>query len=90
MKAQLRPEGDAVREMRPPLERVFRSVLRISPDEDISEVSTETHGEWDSLAHLNLVLAVEQEFRVTFSPEDVGLARSFETMLALLHTRSPT
>lgn len=89
MKAEPVTPGDTECEIRPALERVFRSVLRISAHEDMGGVSTETHGEWDSLTHLNLVLAVEQEFRVRFSPEEVGAIRSFEAMLDLLCTKSP-
>ncbi len=31
---------------------------------------------WDSLGHLNLILALEAEFNVSFSPEDVINMRS--------------
>lgn len=33
--------------------------------------SPETVPSWDSLNHLNMVMAIESEFGVTFSPEDV-------------------
>ena len=87
MKAGAERDEGAAPEIGSVLEGVFRSVLRISDHEDIAEVSTETHGEWDSITHINLVLAVEQEFRVTFSPKEVAAATSFPAMLALVRHR---
>ena len=59
------------------LERIFRSVLRVPPGEDVSSLSAESHG-WDSVAHLNLILAVEQEFRFMMTPEEASAANSFQ------------
>lgn len=68
------------------LERIFRSVLRVQPDEDVSSASVESHG-WDSVAHLNLILAVEQEFRFMMTPEEASAANSFRAMLDLVNSR---
>ena len=32
---------------------------------------------WDSLAHLNLLLTIESEFRVQFSPDEMAALTSF-------------
>lgn len=71
----------------PALERVLRSVLRLADAEDIASVAADTHEEWDSMAHLNLVLAVEQEFRITLTPEEIASACSFEAMLNLVRRK---
>ncbi|MDE2654887.1 MAG: acyl carrier protein [Gemmatimonadetes bacterium] len=68
------------------LERIFRSVLKVQPDEDMVSVSVESHG-WDSVAHLNLILAVEQEFQFMMTPEEASAANSFRTMLDLVNSR---
>jgi acyl carrier protein len=39
---------------------------------------------WDSLQHLNLVLALEQEFNVQFTPEEIEQILSVELAAALL------
>ena len=70
-------------EMGPKLERIFRSVISVSPETDIASLSVESHG-WDSIAHLNLILAVEQEFRIMLTPEEAAEARSFDAMLELV------
>lgn len=60
---------------------VVSQVFGVSSD-DISDASSpDTIPGWNSLAHLNLVLALEAEFGVALSPEDtmemlsVGLIR---------------
>ncbi len=43
------------------------------PLESITEdASTDTIENWDSLRHLNLILALEEEFNVTIPDEEVG------------------
>jgi acyl carrier protein len=52
------------------LYRLVASVLNVSADELTDESSPETVTSWDSLNHLNLILAVEGEFGIGLSPED--------------------
>ncbi len=69
------------------LERIFRSVLSVPPATDIRLVSSDSHGGWDSISHLNLILAVEQEFGFMMTPEEATEARSFPRMLELVESR---
>jgi acyl carrier protein len=48
------------------------------------ESSPDTIANWDSLQHLNLVLALEQEFNVQFTPEEIEQILSVELAAALL------
>jgi acyl carrier protein len=61
-------------------------------DQPIADISPESSPQsvtgWDSMGHLNLVLAIEQEFGVRFSPGDVEGIRSVETAVALVSARS--
>jgi acyl carrier protein len=45
---------------------------------------------WDSLGHLNLILAVEAAFGVSFSPEDVINMRSLGSIRNGLRARGAT
>jgi len=42
---------------------------------------------WDSIQHLNLVLALEQEFGVEFTPEEIEQLLSIELVAALLEEK---
>ena len=50
----------------------------------LPESSPETVPNWDSLQHLNLVLALEQEFQVQFTPEEIEQLLSVALVAALL------
>ena len=54
----------------------------VSPDGDLAPGAE--GAAWDSLAHINLILTVEQEFGVMLSPEDAGKATSFRAMKSLI------
>jgi len=53
-----------------------------------SELRAGTFEPWDSIAHINLVLAIEQEFRVSFTPQEAASVDSFEAMVSFLEDRA--
>ncbi len=58
------------------------------PREKIDATSSpETVDAWDSLQHLNLVLAIEQEFNVSFEPEDIEGMKSVGAISDLLQRK---
>lgn len=72
-------------------ERVFQTVSQIFgiPLEEIDEQSSpETIGSWDSLKHMNLVLALEEEFGVKFTDEEIMSMVSVELILGTLNRRA--
>ena len=42
---------------------------------------------WDSVQHLNLVLALEEEFGVKFDPEDMEAMQSIAQVAAVVETK---
>jgi acyl carrier protein len=52
-----------------------------------AESSPDNIETWDSLQHLNLVLALEQEFRTQFKPEEIEQLLSVELIAALLEEK---
>ncbi|MEE9213018.1 MAG: acyl carrier protein [Phycisphaeraceae bacterium] len=44
------------------------------------ESSPDTLEQWDSMGHMNLVLALEQRFRVSFTPEEFAELNSVKTI----------
>lgn len=53
------------------LKKVFSNVFDIPVGNIDDNLSPDTVDEWDSLNHTNLVIALEQEFGVTFSPDEI-------------------
>jgi acyl carrier protein len=75
-------------------ERVLSRILTIAAD--VFEVpesrlgpasSPDTIETWDSLHHLSFVLALEQEFGVQFSPEEIEQLLSIDLTVALLEEK---
>ena len=55
-------------------DRIFRVVFDVLgvPIEKVNdESSPDTIQAWDSLSHINLILALEAEFTISLSPDDV-------------------
>jgi acyl carrier protein len=59
------------------LKQVMAAVLRVPADQIDDLTSTDTVAEWTSLAHLDLILAIEEEFGVTIPDEEVGDLTSY-------------
>lgn len=70
------------------LTQVFHDVF---DDEDIvvtPELTADDIDEWDSLAHLRLIKAVEKKFAVKFSAAEVGLLRNVGEFVSLIESKS--
>lgn len=62
----------------PRLENVFKTTLGIETvPAGLSQKNCEA---WDSVNHLNLILALEAEFGVTFEPEEIAAMQDLETV----------
>ena len=46
--------------------------------------SQKTCEKWDSMAQLNLVLELEDEFSISLEPEEIGEMTSFETVCQMV------
>ena len=42
---------------------------------------------WDSISHVNLIVAVEQEFEMSFTPDEIESMVSFADILRILHKK---
>ena len=69
------------------LEDVFEDVF----DEKISlspETTAEDVEDWDSLTHITLVSAVEDEFNIKFSMKEVSTMKNVGEMVSIIKERS--
>ena len=64
--------------------RIFADVFQIPLYQVKPDSSPDNIVNWDSLQHLNLVLALEQEFNIQFTPEEIEQILSVELAAALL------
>lgn len=62
--------------MRERIKEVLKRVFEL--DEVSDNISQNNCVKWDSLNHLNLVVELEDEFGVSFEPEDIAEMKSLE------------
>ncbi len=66
------------------IRQIVTDVLTISPQ----SLGTDSHRgqirEWDSLQHLNLVVALEQEFDIEITPDEFDVMNSLAGVLRLV------
>ena len=64
--------------MKNEIKEIMAKVLKMDISSIADDVQQKYIEEWDSLAHLNLVLELESEFNVSFEPEDIKEMTSLE------------
>ena len=67
------------------LKKIIGSVFKIDASSVNNETSPDTVENWDSLNHLNLVLALEEGFDVSFTEEQTVEILNFELIKLLLN-----
>ncbi|MEQ4305828.1 acyl carrier protein [Plantactinospora sp. B6F1] len=66
------------------LRMVFAQTLDIDPDFDVGEVGLYQIPGWDSMGHMSLMVAIEEEFGVEFSADHTIELNNFETAVRIL------
>ena len=62
-------------------------VFGVSTAEITPQSAPETIANWDSVQHLNLLLALEEAFNVQFEPEEMDGMHDIEQILAVLDAK---
>ena len=74
-------------EIRGRLANCFQVVFPELPQEKLSQASTDTVAEWDSVAGLTLMTVVEDEFRLQIDLDDLAGLDSFASFHSYLQKR---
>ena len=62
-------------------------VFRITVNDIASDMSYDTHAEWDSAAYLMVILALEEQFEIQFAPEEIEDAMGRRKLIEALAAR---
>lgn len=71
----------------PRLKEIFRAVLSLDGNVDVTRVQRSAESAWDSLGHALLVAAVESEFGLQIDAGDSLELTSFDAMARYLEER---
>ena len=69
------------------VQHILSDIFHIPVEQITLMSSPETIENWDSLNHLNMVLAIEQEFGVQIMPEEIEQLLSVEHITMLLDVK---
>jgi len=63
---------------------ITADILEVSPNQITPQSSSENIETWDSVHHLNLILAFEQEFGLQLEPEEIDQMNNVERITSIL------
>jgi acyl carrier protein len=66
------------------LKRVIATILKVDPAILDETSSMDNISNWDSLRHMNLILSLEEEFKVIIPDEDAGSITSYKLIKFVL------
>ncbi len=66
------------------LKQVMATMLKVDAFTITADSSMDNMPNWDSLRHMNLVLALEEEFKVVIPDEDAGNITSYKLIKLVL------
>ena len=67
------------------IKEVLSAVIDVPLEEIVDDASMDDLEAWDSLAQMNLVIALEEEFDITIPDEEVGTMLSLSLILSVLN-----
>lgn len=72
------------------IETEIKNIMSTVLDVDVGTINpsatSETIGNWDSLKHMNLIVALEEKFSITLDDEDILDMLSFESIVKKIAT----
>jgi acyl carrier protein len=67
---------------------IAADVLQVAPASVTAESSPQTIESWDSVQHLNLLLALEEQFGLQFEPEEMDGMKNVGAIAALVERKN--
>jgi len=69
------------------IHRIFEDVIDVTIPKDTSDFEMGDDDNWDSFAHMNLVLAIEQFFSISFSDSDIENSISYDEIANIVSSK---
>lgn len=68
--------------------QIVSDVFAVPLGQVTPESTPDTIETWDSMAHLNLVLSLEQSFGITFNPDEIAELTSVRAIIDRINSQS--
>ena len=76
-----------IREIKSAISQLFEDVVGHAVPGDTSDFHVGDYDVWDSFAHMNLILAIEQAFSVSFSDTDIEESMSYDGLVGIVASK---
>ena len=68
------------------IEKIFQKIFKKKGNfKNLKRINEE---KWDSLAHVNLIVALESEFKMRFKPNEIETMNSYKSILILINKKN--
>jgi acyl carrier protein len=67
------------------VKQIMSSVFGVQKEKITNDASPDTIENWDSLRHMNLVVALEEEFNISFSDDQMSELLNFHLIILTLN-----
>ena len=68
-------------------EKIKKIMNKIFKEEITDDFSKFTTDKWDSFAHLDLIVKIEQEFNISFTPDEIGNITSYKDLVKIINEK---
>ena len=69
------------------IKKVMSLVFKVDLNDINHEFSPNSIDNWDSLSHMNLIVALEEEFNIEFETEEISKLMDFKQILEVISSK---
>lgn len=66
------------------IKKIMNEIFKEEITDDFSKFTTD---KWDSFAHLDLIVKIEQEFNISFTPDEIGNITSYKDLVKIINEK---
>lgn len=66
------------------IKKIMEDIFKVTIDDHFSKASTD---DWDSFTHLDLIVRLENEFNISFTPNEIGKIESYNDIIEILNEK---
>tara|TARA_Y100000022_G_C13151003_1_gene329464 strand:- start:304 stop:546 length:243 start_codon:yes stop_codon:yes gene_type:complete len=58
-------------EVKEEIKNIISDILNLTFDKEDNEITSKNYDKWDSIAHINIILSIEEKFQIVFKEEEI-------------------
>ena len=69
------------------IKKIFAKIIGIKESQIKNKTSPKNTKKWDSLAHMNLIMAFEKQLKIKFTDEEITEMLNFELIVEIIKNK---